>query len=241
MRAKKKPGNSTKEKKEKTGEQRKRKGRTDSTSMSALSDSTTTTASPLVTLSPGFFSHETTYDELIREREEEEERERERERGEKERKRKKEGSRARPFSSIFERPSALSTTTTGDRGARLDRNARPLCCFLLLALFSFPWVVAQTSTSTSCAGGSRECGSHSRRERGRQIAFFPFPSAALLATGPKRAREERATTTKKKEERKSRLARSPSPRAAPLLPPSSSNQHRQNAPCPPSSWTRAPA
>ena len=48
--------------------------------MSALSDSTTTTASPLVTLSPGFFSHETTYDELMREREEEEERERERER-----------------------------------------------------------------------------------------------------------------------------------------------------------------
>jgi len=101
----------------------------------------------------------------MREREEEEERERERKRGEKERKRKKEeGSRARPFFSIFERPSALSTTTTGDRGARLDRNARPLCCFLLLALFSFPWVVAQTSTSTSCAGGSSECGSHSRRE-----------------------------------------------------------------------------
>ena len=44
----------------------------------------------MVTLSPGFFSHETTYDELMREREEEEERERERERGEKERKRKKE-------------------------------------------------------------------------------------------------------------------------------------------------------
>ena len=209
--------------------------------MSALSDSTTTTASPLVTLSPGFFSHETTYDELMREREEEEERERERERGEKERKRKKEGSRARPFSSIFERPSALSTTTTGDRGARLDRNARPLCCFLLLALFSLPWVAAQTSTSTSCAGGSSECGSHSRRERGRQIAFSLFLARlCLLLARNERGRSGRRRRRKKRT-RKSRLARSPSPRAAPLLPPSSSNQHRQNAPCPPSSWTRAPA
>ena len=111
MRAKKKPGNSTKEKKEKTGEKRKRKGRTDSTSMSALSDSTTTTASPLVTLSPGFFSHETTYDELMREREEEEEREREREVRRKERERKKGRGRA-PF------PRSLS-------GRQRSRRRRP--------------------------------------------------------------------------------------------------------------------
>ena len=71
--------------------------------------------------------------------------------------------------------------------------------------------------------------------------FFSFSFPGLLATGPKRAREERATKKKKKEERKSHLARSLSPRAASLLPPSSTNQHRQNAPCPPSSWTRAPA
>ena len=81
--------------------------------MSALSDSTTTTASPLVTLSPGFFSHETTYDELMREREEEEERERERERGEgkKEKERKKGRGRA-PF------PRSLS-------GRQRSRRRRP--------------------------------------------------------------------------------------------------------------------
>ena len=233
MRAKKKPGNSTKEKKEKTGEKRKRKGRTDSTSMSALSDSTTTTASPLVTLSPGFFSHETTYDER--------EREREREVRRKEKERKKGRGRA-PF------PRSLS-------GRQRSRRRRPAIgeqdWIETLVLFAasffsrsslFPGSPLKHLPRPVAPEGAANAAPVQGEKEGGESLFFLFLArrCSLLARN-ERARRGRRRRRRRKEDRKSRLARSPSPRAAPLLPPSSTNRHRQNAPCPPSSWTRAPA
>ena len=163
--------------------------------MSALSDSTTTTASPLVTLSPGFLSQDTTCFFLVDERERErEKREKSRER-EKERESKSENKKRRGRGRAFFRLKRSSGRQRSPRAARKETAIKKEESIETLlrpraACYSsrppFPLDLSSQSRSISCARKASKCGSPSRRKRGQTESVFPL----RLATGPKRAREK---------------------------------------------------
>ena len=192
--------------------------------MSALSDSTTTTASPLVTLSPGFFSHETTYDELMREREEEEERKRKRERERerevrrKERERKKGRGRA-PF------PRSLS-------GRQRSRRRRPAIgeqdWIETLVLFAasffshsslFPGSpLKHQPRPVAQEGAANAAPIQGEKEGGKSLFSLFLPRLCLLLARNERGRSGRRRREKKRTVNLASLARSLRERPLSFLP-----------------------